>query len=90
MAKSENARVFCQEIKRILVEVSCKTETDAIRLINELWKNQNDIESDPLLYEELPWYYAMVIAHHPVIGDNQPMWYKDSNLWPPPEKWRRW
>ena len=83
MAKSNDARALCSEIKNILVEVCGKTEEEAVGLIGKFWKNRDDLDDDPLVYEELPYYYAMSI----IYGADNPRWYKDPNLWPPPKKW---
>ena len=57
-------------------------------MIQGYWAGVKDIESDPFLYEEPPYYYAMCIAHHPQLGDNRVDWYRDPALWPPPLGWR--
>lgn len=88
-AQTEDARRFCARIAEAMVRFSGLPRPNAIRMIREFWADTEDLESDPLLYHEPPYYYAMSIAHHPVIGDNRPQWYKDPSLWPPPADWSR-
>ena len=85
MAKSKGARALCAGVKQILIEVCNKDEPEAVRLINEVWGDRENIEDDPLLFEELPWFYAMAMAH-----GHKPQWWKEPGLWPPPEKWRNY
>jgi hypothetical protein len=85
-AHTERAYRFCTRIKEALVAFSGKSQDEAVDLINETWKDVGDIESDPILYEETPYYYAMCIAHRDSPGSE--LWYKDKTKWPPPEGWR--
>lgn len=87
-AKTEQAQKFCEEILEAIVASSTVTEDIAISKIETYWEKRTDIESDPLLYHELPYYYAMCILHHPVLGDNVPFWWKDPTQWPPPERFQ--
>ena len=73
-ATTERAQRFCLRVKEAIVIFSGKSENEAETLIAKFWAGQDDIEADQLLYHEAPYYYAMCIAHHPVIGDNQPDW----------------
>lgn len=86
-ARTPKALRFCERIAEALVRMCNKDQDESVRLINLFWKQRADIEADPFLYEEPAYYYAMVIAHHPDIGDNRPQWYKDRELWPPPKEW---
>jgi hypothetical protein len=87
MAKTGTARAFCREILHVLIEEGRFPEPDAVELIIQYWHNCDNIESDPFLYEELPYFYAMCILHHPSLGINRVDWFKDPELWPPPKKW---
>ena len=86
-AKSDDAKRFCDRIADAMIRFCNLSPRNAVRMIREFWADTEDVESDPLLYHEPPYYYAMSIAHHPVIGDNCPLWYKDPALWPPPRDW---
>jgi len=89
-AKTDDANRFCARIADAMMRFCDLSRQNAIRMIREFWKDMDDLESaDPLLYHEPPYYYAMSIAHHPTIGDNRPLWYKDPSLWPPPTDWSR-
>ena len=87
IAHTEKAYRFCQWVKEALCTFEGKSETDAIALINQYWKRRQDVEDDPLLYHESPYYYAMCIAHHPSLGDKNLEWHKDPSKWPPPDGW---
>lgn len=89
-AKSQSAKEFCDEIEKVLVIEGKKTTTEAERLIKQFWSGRSDIEEDQLLYRELPYYYAMCILHHPILGDNYPFWWKNPEFWPPPSRWNTW
>lgn len=84
---SDQGRSFCKRVHEALVRFCGKSDLEADSLLRAYWAKYDDIESDPLLYHESPYFYAMCIAHHPEIGDNQPGWYKDRSLWPPPSGW---
>jgi hypothetical protein len=86
-AVTEDARKFCRRVVEALVTFCDKPEPEAIALVRVYWSNQTNLESDPILYEEPPYYYAMCIAHHPKIGDGNIGWYQDPGLWPPPQGW---
>ncbi|HYT91156.1 MAG TPA: hypothetical protein VEL76_20755 [Gemmataceae bacterium] len=86
-ARTELAYQFCQRVKDALLRFCGKTEAEAVQLIGEYWAHRENIEEDRLLFHEVPYYYAMCMAHHPVIGDNNPFWWKDPHLWPPPKGW---
>jgi hypothetical protein len=86
-ALSDESQRFCSRIVEALVKFCGKTELEAIALVRAYWEDQSDIESDPLLYHEPPYYYAMCIAHHPRIGDGRVVWWKEPGLWPPPQDW---
>jgi hypothetical protein len=87
-ARSEEAKAFCAKIRDALCEFGGYDPEPADHLIAAYWKDVCDIEvEDPLLYHEPPYYYAMCILHHPVLGDGDTWWYKNPALWPPPDKW---
>lgn len=80
---------FCVRIRDALVLFLGLTETEAVHLINEYWKDVESIDDDPLLMSEPPYYYAMCIGHHPILGDGQLRWEQDERWWPPPRGWER-
>ena len=86
-ARTEDANRFCSRIVEAMTRFCELPRQESMRMICEYWADIENIESDPLLYHEPPYYYAMSIAHHPVIGDNRPEWYTDRSLWPPPSGW---
>lgn len=88
IAKTEDAYQFCCEIKAILIELTGCSEEAAAELILKYWKGVNNIEDNPFLYEELAYFYARSMIHHPVLGDGRLEWYRDLALWPPPIKYR--
>lgn len=85
---SDVSRRFCMRVVEALVKFCKKSEPEAIRLVNAFWKDVDNIESDPLLLHEPPYYYAMCIAHHPVHGDGSVHWHEEPGLWPPPPDWK--
>lgn len=86
-AQTEDAKRFCARIVEAMTRFCELSQQDSIRMIREFWADTQNLESDPLFYHEPPYYYAMAIAHHPVIGDNRWEWYADRSLWPPPPGW---
>jgi hypothetical protein len=70
------------------MECCGKHSVEADELIRKFWSDQIYLEDDMFLYQETPYYYAMCIAHHPTLGDNQPEWYLNPKYYPAPEKWR--
>lgn len=87
-ARTDETRRFCSRVEEALVTF-CGFDADTARgLILRFWASYDDIADDEYLMHEPPYYYAMAIAHHPVLGDNQPEWYRDPRFWPPPEGWK--
>jgi hypothetical protein len=86
-AQTDRSQEFCNRIVEALVKFCGKTEPDAIALVKAFWAGTADIESDPLLHREPPYYYAMCIAHHPQLGDGRVFWWNEPGLWPPPQGW---
>lgn len=86
-AKTEKAQGFCCRVSNALETFCNKSATESVDLIRKYWSDCIDLESDEYLYHESPYYYAMCIAHHPVLGDNNANWHLDSSLWPPPPGW---
>ena len=84
---SENATRFCERILEAMTTICNLSHDESVRMMMEFWRDTADLESDPFIFHEPAYYYAMVIAHHPVIGDNRPEWYADPSLWPPPPGW---
>ena len=86
-AKTEVMKRFCDRIVEAMAKFCGLSRQDSVRMIRKFWGDFDDLESDPLFFHESPYYYAMSIAHHPIIGDNRPDWYTDRSLWPPPPGW---
>jgi hypothetical protein len=86
--RTEEGRAFIERIAQALVECCGKESEEAETLIRAFWADLRFLEDDSLLYTETPYYYAMCIAHHPKLGDNQPEWYLSPEYFPPPAKWR--
>jgi hypothetical protein len=84
-ARTEEGRAFLKEIRQALVKCCGKTTAQAGTLTRQYFSHLRYLEDDIYLYRETPYHYAMCIAHHPVLGDNQPEWYFDQRYWPPPE-----
>ena len=53
-------------------------------MMERFWAGVSDVRDEDIL-RETPYYWAMSILHHPVIGDNQPEWYLGTRFMPPPE-----
>ncbi|MCB2153267.1 hypothetical protein KQI84_00145 [bacterium] len=84
--KSEESQKFFSEIVQMLMKYGEKTEEEAVDLVSRCWKDCDDIDAEgPLIYHEIPYYYAMCILHHPVLGDGNVEWYLDKSYWPPPD-----
>jgi len=80
---TDATRRYCDEIVWCLVEFAGKDEHTVIRLVNQLWGTDPFDDQDDRLHES-PYYWAMAIAHHPTLGDNQPEWWRDPELARPP------
>ena len=78
---------FCERICHALVQFFRVDENQAVELVNAYWSDTSDIDSDPLLFSEPAYFYAMCIGHHSVLGDGRTDWAKDNRLWPPPKGW---
>lgn len=87
-ARTDETRRFCARVEEALVTFCGYDVGTARELILSFWQKYDDIADDELLFREPPYYYAMCIAHHAVLGDNQPLWYLDRRLWPPPPGWQ--
>jgi hypothetical protein len=81
----EETQEFCREIVKCLEKYCSKSSTEAINLINLYWKNGGDFTKDDFRLHEDPYYWAMTIVHDRIIGDNDPFWYKNPNLYPAPK-----
>lgn len=86
-AKSERAEQFCNRIKEALVRFGGLTEESAIAKTQSYWEHLGDIDLEPLVYHEVPYFYAMCILHHPLLGDGLTDWASDRRYWPPPDGW---
>ena len=84
---NEESYRFCERICDALVQFIGIDADHAIELVNAYWSDTPDIDADPMLLSEPAYFYAMCIGHHPVLGDGQTGWAKDSRLWPPPKGW---
>jgi hypothetical protein len=87
-ARSEDARKMCARIREALITFGGKDETVAEELLRAYFSGTENVDDEPLIYHEVPYYHAMCILHHPVIGDDNIWWHKDPNFWPPPPEWR--
>ena len=86
-ARNSDSIAFCCRIRDAMVQFCNIDATAAERMIREYWHGVADIAEDPFIFSEPAYYYAMCIAHHPLIGDNDPNWYRRTTLWPPPSGW---
>lgn len=78
---------YCCEVVDCLVNYCGKTQEESLYLVNFFWRDEPVFDEDDLRLHEYPYYWAMGIAHHWVLGDNQPEWYHDPQLWPPPREY---
>ena len=78
---------FCERICDALSTFFGMDEDKGIELVNAYWSDTADIDTDVMLFTEPAYFYAMCIGHHPILGDGQTDWAKDSRLWPPPKGW---
>lgn len=83
--KNKESLGFCREILDILVKCAGRSSSEAANMLAEYWNDLDDVEDEFNLYSETPYYWAMCIAHHPTIGDNNPEWYKSAKYMPPPQ-----
>ena len=86
-ATTEDTYPYCCEVVDCLVTYCNKTQEESLCLINLFWKSDSVFDEYHLRLHEYPYYWARGIAHHPVLGDNKPEWYHDSQLWPPPAEY---
>lgn len=83
----EELHEFCKEIVRYLVRYGNLDEADAWSRVQEarLCEAESEIDRIVILHEE-PYYWAMSILH----GRNDPYWWQNPELWPPPEDATNW
>jgi hypothetical protein len=84
---TEETYKYCCEVVDCLVTYCGKTQEEALELVNLIWKDEPIFDEDDLRLHEYPYYWAMGIAHHPILGDNKRGWYHDRQLWPPPPEY---
>lgn len=75
------------KIKEALCVFGGKQNDESDKLMRTFFGYVECIDDDPFLFREPPYYYAMCILHHPVLGDDKIEWYHDPELWPPPKGW---
>jgi thymidine kinase len=78
---------YCCEVVECLVIYCEKTQEEALRLVNDFWKHRSVFNENDLRLHECPYYWAMCMAHHYILGDNYPDWDHDPQLWPPPKEY---
>lgn len=86
---SVESQAFCEQVCLALCNFFGMTMDQAQEKVNRYWHNVDCIDDDPLLFHEPPYYYAMCIGHHPIIGDGNPNWETDPRWWPPPLEWAK-
>ena len=87
-ATSLESQQMLSNITTAIMRFGDRSESEAVRMVTEYWRNSTDILiDDPLLFHECAYYYAMCILHHPTIGDGIERWEKDQRYWPPPANW---
>tara|TARA_R110002049_G_scaffold305056_3_gene501115 strand:+ start:77197 stop:77487 length:291 start_codon:yes stop_codon:yes gene_type:complete len=86
-AHDNKSVAFCCRIRDAMVRFCGVDEATADRMMRDYWGDVADVADDPLFFGEPAYYYAMCVAHHPTIGDNDPEWYRRPELWPPPSGW---
>lgn len=87
-SKDPERSAFLGEVVGLIETLGHKSIDEAIGMTKKYWEGVIDIR-DEYIMSETPYYWAMCILHHPSIGDNQPKWYLDHRLMPPPEWIRR-
>jgi hypothetical protein len=78
---------YCELVVECLVKCCGKTEGEAVELVNRFWGDIPSFPDDDYRLHELPYYSAMAICHHPILGDNTPEWWRDERNWPPPPEY---
>lgn len=74
---------YRQEIKDLLMEYGDMSKEEAEFVQKPLWewvKDFTTIESYLRFFHEVPYYWAMDLLY----GKENPRWYLDPELWPPP------
>lgn len=78
---------YCREVVDCLMTYCGKTKEEALNLVNIIWEDEVVFDEDDLRLHEFPYYWAMCMIHHHILGDNNPEWYHDLRLWPPPKEY---
>ncbi len=82
---SKKTRWYFDEVMEVLQKFGEVSKEEAVNLMNRFWKSK-DLSNDDkdLTFHETPYYWAMCILHHPVLGDGNIDWERDPAFWPPP------
>jgi len=78
------ARKYCDLVVDNLIRLGNLSESDSLRLLHQVWNDLERLDDDDFRLHESPYYTAMCMLHHPEFGDNNPEWWTDESLWPPP------
>lgn len=78
---------YKQEISQCLVRYGGLSEMEANQIVerNNLFEVKNDTQLFLIFHEE-PYYWAMMMLH----TQQNPLWYQDPTLWPPPADYHEW
>ena len=81
---------YSEEVVDCMVKYAGRSQEQAIVLLNRFMLESpfplSVFDDNNYMLHEDPYYTAMCIIHHPVLGDNRPNWHGDPNLWPPPKR----
>lgn len=80
----EQAVLWCQDIVACLVKYAGKTQKEAERLVVSSYIPEFLNDEVDYVFREVPYYWAMVLLY----GRSNQLWYKDEDLWPPPDDYR--
>ena len=78
---------YKREISLCLVRYGGLSEAEARQKVatDHLFEVKNETQL-MLIFHEYPYYWAMMMLY----GQNNPLWYQDPKLWPPPDDYEEW
>ncbi len=71
---------YHEEIVECLVRYGHMSEDEAEALL-ERWGLLANVKEDSVVFHEYPYFWAMNLMH----GSEEPEWFRDPKLWPPPQ-----
>ncbi len=80
-------RLYRHETIQCLIRYGGLSETEARERVDagNLFKLNNETTLTIIFHEE-PYFWAMMMLY----ARNDPLWYKDPELWPPPAEYFEW